>query len=216
MRKKKSRNPWDIERNPHRRKRRPSRNFDFDGDGVPNWKDCKPYNPFLQHVGPSEMPVNTKEDLMKTAKRVLANAFAVYGGKTKALDVANVVIKARLDKKYYSPKGNWDIKARGYPVFKYSTMFEIGPVGNLIEVRDDFHDVYFYADVTDYFNMYSAIEVDGKYMKGISGGKPMIVLIITAQDKAKLGKDGMGKLMEFISDKGGVRKIRTPSAKRRR
>lgn len=202
------RNPWDIKRHPRKKKRpTPFRlNCDTDNDGVVDWKDCRPFNPKLQHSGPSELPISNDEELLETTMHILSDVFKIYGGKNQTIDVANAIVKAKLDEKHYSPKGHWDIKSRGFPVFSFKTSIHIHPTGNLIEVYDEFHDVYFYANVTGYFHSYSAITLDDKYVKGTRGKKPKLVLVITGFDKEQLGGRGLSEIISFMSLQGGITK----------
>lgn len=174
-----------------------SLNIDTDRDGVVDWKDCKPFDYYQQHSGPSELPVATNAEVVETYMHVVTNASKRYGGRKKAIKLGKHIVSAKLNESHHSPKGKWDLREQGYPVFSFKTSYRVHPNKTIIEVYDEAKDVHFYANTTKYFHKYSALMIDDVYEKGFSGQSPKLILFITGIDREKLGQEGMNKLLAF-------------------
>lgn len=79
--------------------------IDFDRDGTPNWKDCKPLNPFLQHVRPSQTMKARLESLPIYFTTSRATEEGIERGRFKVYHISNKTMPKVAEKarqRFYS------------------------------------------------------------------------------------------------------------------
>jgi len=170
-------------------------NTDIDRDGIYDWKDCKPFNPHKQDLGPSEYKLENEEDYHKLYIKVQSNAYKEYDKNLKKArqevkEIAYYITRLKTEKRNYSAVGPWNRTERGLPSFQFQTGYYPHPniPGQILEIYDGGHDVYLYIDITGYMGKYSSIYLNENFQRGWGSGlMQKLILIITALDKEKIG-----------------------------
>jgi len=153
--------------------------IDTDRDGVPDWKDCRPFNPFKQHLGPAHPDFqqrdneSDKEWTVRVLHTINKNALKQVDNDSFYFRTM-VTVKHGLDKKGHNVMSfNF-----GEPPLKYIMDKEtktkmkinynvVGPINRrLIAISDPKEKVTGYADII---------------------GVPILLFLITDLDKEKLG-----------------------------
>lgn len=166
-------------------------NLDTDNDFVKDHLDCKPFNRMFQHYGPSEFPMNNKEDLHELYKQLQRKAIKKYDNQKELEEIAWYITKIKLREKSYEPKKMWNRAARDLPTYQFETGFYMHPFipADIFEIYDKGHDNYIYVDVTGYIGKYSSVEIDKRFQKGWGSGlKNKLILVIDATDKERFGR----------------------------
>jgi len=172
--------------------RGPHFNLDTDNDLVPDWRDCRPFNPRKQHAGPSEYKLYSEEDYEKLYKKLTKKALSHYSKKGEAIGLAlSVASRAMEQKKQY--KGDLGFEEEEYPRYlkvsyyvpasinfrresddSYTAKIAspgftplFGPKQVFLEVWDTSTDVLFYVDVTGYAHVGMSFKYSGPVSKDI-------------------------------------------------
>jgi len=169
-------------------------NMDSDKDGVPDFRDCQPFNPKRHFMGPAEL----SGDLEDIYDQVSENAFKRYPSQQMIPNVIATGI-VRFTEKPETIKAH-DTKQLLTEKFM-SNLSPVTPVGfnvtpnvrwynqkkRILEVHDGTMDVYHYVLFT------------GK-KKPADPGEPFRFLSITGIDRERLGQKDFDKLLYKISE----------------
>jgi len=179
-------------------------NLDTDNDRVTDWKDCRPFNPFKQHVGPSEYVTELDEDVTGLLKKVQKEAYKRYKNKNEAKKTAMMVASRAMEQKTQSPRFDFGPKIIEEFPHTYEVKFYIPSFLNITESKKDKTyldiwdrdaDVHFFVDVSGYIHEHSSFKYSGPFTKDVYHvrGKrlfaPKLILVITSLDKEKFGRD---------------------------
>ena len=155
-------------------------NIDTDRDGVPDWKDCRPFNPFKQHSRPAypaycqRTNESDEEWTNRIFKTVNSNALKKVNSDSFFFRTM-VTAKSSLERKNYDyhtalsagpPPQQYvvDKKTKTRMKINYNV---ISPVNRrVISIYDSKNDVYGYSDII---------------------GTPILLFLMTGLDKEKLG-----------------------------
>lgn len=164
--------------------------LDTDRDRVPDWRDCKPFNHWRQHSGPSEYDLETEEDLHEAYIMITKNAVERYPSLKVIMQIGANVASIKLKESKQPPHGMQDLKHREIPVQDFTTAWcaHHKLEADIMEIHDMLTDVYFYVDVSGFIHDLSAVRVDERYVRGWPGSKPLVWFVITGIDREKLGE----------------------------
>jgi len=158
--------------------------LDTDGDGVWDWKDCRPFDYTRQHTGPSEL----KGDIDIVHEKVMINAVRRYPSSRQMAMMINNAIK----KFFLHPQQEQLINA-----FDNLVTRRIAMKPNEMQVNWYNDPSKYVLDVFDpVFDVHHYVYMAGK--KTVARpGTPVILVSITSLDREKMGLKEFDKMITW-------------------
>ena len=179
-------------------------NFDTDRDGVFDWRDCSPFNPRRQDIGPSEYTVEIDRDAITLLKKLQKEAYSRYDNSSEAKKLALAVASRAMEQKTQTPRFGLGMRIEEDFPHSFVVKFYIpshfsGMFGEekttYLDIHDQTTDVHFYVDVSGYIHTHSSFRYSGPFTRDIYHvrGKrlfaPRLVFAITGVDREKFGRE---------------------------
>lgn len=163
--------------------------LDTDGDGVVDWKDCRPFDRTRQHIGKSELEASPD-----VRKQVSIKAVRLY----PSFSQMAIVVTGAIKRFFLHPQQEQVAKAFEHDfelLLSRKLPFKKNPLqvswydtkDYLLDVFDPLYDVHHYA-----------------YMVGkktvAHPGEPVILVSITSLDREKMGQKEFNKMLRKARD----------------